>query len=274
MSQSARCIKVRWLSSIKLWSWLFSTRRGSFQDFCFWAVRKKKSHAGNFRRFFFLYFLFQSSEAVTFYQQMRGKKEKEKRSFRCILAAASLPVPLSFTAFFSCFFFRPECWQSVSQHPHCWHPTCCQFLTYAVEWVIGFGRKRGHKTSLCRSNLCLQLLKYSVFCKFYFAMFSSNHSLRWLKSIQYLSVCSNFQRLCGKTQHSVLSQRGLVLLLETWKTQKIVSFTTVFFMHSCKQRAKYSQCGIYRVVLGVCELCKALLGIILFFFFNVTYTKQ
>lgn len=224
MSQSARCIKVRWLSSRKLCSWLFSTRRGSFQDFCFWAVRKNKSHAGNFRRFFFPLFFISVFRSRNFL----STNERKKRSFRCILAAASLPVLLSFTAFFSCFFSRPECWQSVSQHPDCWHPTCCQFLTYAVEWVIGFGRKRGHKTYLCRSNLCLQLLNDSVFCKFYFAMFSNNHSLRWLKSIQYLSVCSNFQRLCGKTQHSVLSQRGLGLLPETWKTQRIVSFTTVF----------------------------------------------
>lgn len=127
---------------------------------------------------------------------------------------------------------------------------------------------------LCAGQICVCNFCSILFCKFYFAMFINNHSLRWLKSIQYLSVCSNFQRLCGKTQHSVLSQRGLVLLPETWKTQKIVSLTTVFFMHSCKHRAKYSQCGIYRVVLGGSELCKALLGIILFFFFNVTYTKQ
>lgn len=99
MSQSARCIKVRWLSSIKLCSWLFSTSRGSFQDFCFSAVRKNKSHTGNFRRFFFLSFLFQSSEAVTFYQQMRGKKKKKKLPLH---SGSSL---FTCAAFFHCFFF-------------------------------------------------------------------------------------------------------------------------------------------------------------------------
>lgn len=138
-----------------LQSSFFFTSRGS------WVVGKRKSHT-RFQDFFFFFFLVYRS------RNFLSTNEKKKKKLLLHSGSSFFTCAAFFDSFFSCFFNRPECWQSVSQHPDCWHPTCCQFLTYAVEWVIGFGKKRGHKTSL-RGQICVCNF-WSILC---FANFTS-----------------------------------------------------------------------------------------------------
>lgn len=273
MSQSARCIKVRWLSSIKLCSWLFSTSRGSFQDFCFSAVRKNKSHTGNFRRFFFLSFLFQSSEAVTFYQQMRGKKKKKEAS------AAFWQQPLYLCRFLSLLFFLvfllpprmlagcfPTPWLLTSNLLSVSN-ICCWMSHWIWQEMWSQNIFVQVKSVFATSEVfyVLQILLRNVY----------QQSQPEMTKVHPVPQCLlQFSEVVWENSALRVVTKGPCFVPRDVKDAENCQFYHSFFMHSCKHRAKYSQCGIYRVVLGGSELCKALLGIILFFFFNVTYTKQ
>lgn len=199
----------------------FPTAEAPFRTFSFERLGKKKMARW---RFLFLFFHFSPQKPQLFFINKREEKAEEK-ALLCILAGASLPVLLFFTAFFSCFF---SCQNVGSLFPNT--------LTADIQPVVSgkhmllnesldlAGNCAGKMSSCPRSNICWGVL--CVLQTFYFTM-------------------------CLSLSVSVPTFSGGVLIPSTLWCHKgalfyfQIPFYRISFLN-CGSKKKV-ECGIYRV---------------------------